>query len=167
MVQSFGSRRFRDVRNLAGKLSAHTISGMSHLGTKTIISKISYVTKPRPGGGFIAHPSDPGMETIEGATEEEVQQKIFAALTTVMGQTGLMSSLLKDLPVDVKPDSSRTMIFKAKFGKDLLLNAGADLRVSNSSSEAPAPIRFEKNRIFLPAILELIALGALLYVILR
>lgn len=75
---------------------------MSHIETKTIISKNSYVTKPKPGGGFIAHPSDPGMETIEGATEEETQQRVL-----------------------------------------------------------------EKNKIFLPAILELIALAALFYVILR
>lgn len=75
---------------------------MSHIDTKTIVSKISPVTKPKPGGGFIARPSDPNMETIEGATEEEIQQRVL-----------------------------------------------------------------EKNKIFLPAILELIALAALFYVILR
>ena len=36
----------------------------------------SYRIEPKPGGGFVAHPSDSSMETLEAATKEEILQRI-------------------------------------------------------------------------------------------
>jgi len=137
---------------------------MSPIETTKIISKFSYVTKPKPSGGFIAYSSDPTMVPIEGATEEEVQQKILAQLATYLGQQGVVGRLLKGfLPVNVKLDSRSTVVFNSKSGRDFRLNP----QTSNSASDAPAPVRFERNKMFLPAILVMVVVAAILYVVLR
>ena len=43
---------------------------------KTVLSKFIYRIEAKPGGGFIATCKDPAAPVIEGATREEVQQKI-------------------------------------------------------------------------------------------
>lgn len=134
--------------------------------TKTT-KTISYVTKPKPGGGFIAHPNDPSMETIEGATEEEIQQKVLATLATALDQKGFVGSLLKDLPVNVNADSRRTFILNSRIVTDRHLNPPASREVGNSTSDAPGSIRFERNKVFLPAILVIVAVAAILYIALR
>jgi hypothetical protein len=49
-------------------------------------TSFSYHIEQKAGGGFIARPDDPQMETIEGATEQEVEQKIGAKMTEFIGQ---------------------------------------------------------------------------------
>jgi hypothetical protein len=51
---------------------------------KTNIS-FSYRIEEKPGGGFIAHTSDPTMETIEAATKQEIEQKIHARMNDLFG----------------------------------------------------------------------------------
>ena len=46
----------------------------------------SYRIEEKPGGGFIGRSSDPGMEPLEGATREEVLQKIQAKATSLAGE---------------------------------------------------------------------------------
>src|SRR5262249_32550225 len=46
----------------------------------------SYHIEQKPGGGFIARPDDPEMETLEGATEQEVEQKIGAKVTAAISE---------------------------------------------------------------------------------
>jgi hypothetical protein len=43
-------------------------------------TRVDDIIPPKAGGGCIGVPSDPGWEVIEGATEEEVQEKIEANL---------------------------------------------------------------------------------------
>ena len=43
---------------------------------KRLISHFIYRIEPKPGGGFIAHPSDPSVAPIEAPTREELQKKI-------------------------------------------------------------------------------------------
>ena len=43
---------------------------------KRLISHFTYRIEPKPGGGFIAHPSDPSVAPIEAPTREELQKKI-------------------------------------------------------------------------------------------
>jgi hypothetical protein len=45
-----------------------------------------YHIEQKPGGGFIARSDDPQMETLEGATEQEVEQKIGAKITAIIGE---------------------------------------------------------------------------------
>jgi len=58
---------------------------------KNATTKFMYWIEPKPGGGFIARPSGAtsdgsAMETIEGATREEVQEKIQAKITELIEQ---------------------------------------------------------------------------------
>jgi len=41
-----------------------------------LISHFTYRIEPKPGGGFIAHPSDPNVAPIEALTRDELQKKI-------------------------------------------------------------------------------------------
>src|SRR5438445_9015932 len=43
---------------------------------KRLISHLTYRIEPKPGGGFMAHPSDPSVAPIEAPTREELQKKI-------------------------------------------------------------------------------------------
>src|SRR6516162_8344400 len=45
-------------------------------GLKRLISQFTYRIEPKPGGGFIAHPADPGVAPLEAPTREELQKKI-------------------------------------------------------------------------------------------
>jgi hypothetical protein len=49
-------------------------------------TSFSYHIEQKPGGGFIARPDDPQMETLEGATEQEVEQKIGAKMIGTIGE---------------------------------------------------------------------------------
>lgn len=48
----------------------------------------SYRIEAKPGGGFVAHTSDPTMETVEAATREELEQKMQAKINELMGNFG-------------------------------------------------------------------------------
>jgi hypothetical protein len=43
---------------------------------KSLISHFTYRIEPKPGGGFIARPSDPSVAPLEAPTREELQKKI-------------------------------------------------------------------------------------------
>jgi hypothetical protein len=47
----------------------------------TFFSKLLYSIQPKPEGGFIARSKDPNAPPIEGATREEIDQKIQASIT--------------------------------------------------------------------------------------
>jgi hypothetical protein len=53
--------------------------------TTTTVSKFSYTIEPRDGG-FVGVPSDPKMGTVDGATREDVQQKISAKVEELVLQ---------------------------------------------------------------------------------
>ncbi len=66
------------------------------------ITKFIYRIEPNPAGGFIARPSDSSLEPIEGATREEIQQRIQAKIADVM-QSQLPAELkLGGLNVKIK-----------------------------------------------------------------
>lgn len=46
--------------------------------SKTTVANLNYKIEPKPEGGFIARSNDPSVQPVEGATHEEVQQKIDA-----------------------------------------------------------------------------------------
>ena len=51
---------------------------------ETAVTNLVYRIEPNPAGGFIARASDPSLQPIEGATREEVQQKIQAKITEMV-----------------------------------------------------------------------------------
>src|SRR5262245_19822637 len=52
------------------------------MGLKRLISHFTYRIEPTPDGGFVAHPSEPNLPSLEAPTREELQQKIQAAIQT-------------------------------------------------------------------------------------
>lgn len=61
-------------------------SGKFESRTHTTFSKFSYHIEEKPQGGFIARPSDPAMEVIEGVTREGVQQRVQEKLRALLGE---------------------------------------------------------------------------------
>jgi hypothetical protein len=66
---------------------------MTDIRTDVQTNKFSYRIEPKPEGGFVATPSEPGMPTLEGATREEVQQKIETTITDMV--TSQMPTMFK------------------------------------------------------------------------
>ena len=52
---------------------------------KKLLSQFVYRIEPKPEGGFIARPSDPGAPVLEAPTREELQGKIQASIATSLG----------------------------------------------------------------------------------
>jgi hypothetical protein len=53
---------------------------------KHLITQFTYRIEPKPGGGFIAHPTDPTVAPLEASTREELQQTIQAKIATVLAE---------------------------------------------------------------------------------
>jgi len=51
---------------------------------KQIITKFTYRIEEKPGGGFIAHASDPTLPALEAPTRTELQQKIQANISAAL-----------------------------------------------------------------------------------
>ncbi len=49
-----------------------------HMELKRLITHFTYRIEPKPGGGFIAHATDPTVPPLEATTHDELQQKIQA-----------------------------------------------------------------------------------------
>lgn len=136
---------------------------MSGLNVKKTVSTFSYRTEPKPGGGFIARPSDPAMETLEGATEQEVQQKVLGAITASLTQNTLLGTHLLG---NVKVTKTRVKL-DDKTGAALKLDPSLLLADDNSTADAPTPIQFERSKWSWPAIIVIVATALILYGILR
>jgi hypothetical protein len=50
----------------------------------TFFTRFLYRIEPKPEGGFIARSKDPSVPPIEGATREEIDQKIQAGITATL-----------------------------------------------------------------------------------
>ena len=149
----------------SARISGHKIGLMAPIEINKTQFKFSYVTKPKPDGGFIAHPSDPSMETLEGATEEEVQQKVLAAMNSLTAKD--IANLLKGHPLSVKLNGRATVVFNSKAGITTNLNPGTDLETGSSTSDVPTPIQFERNKMLWPAIVLVGVVALILYLVLR
>jgi hypothetical protein len=106
------------------------------------------------------------METLEGATEEEVQQKILAAITAALRQKSLLS-ISSLLPTNLNVNGGSTVIIKDKAGTTLNLIPRPSLDRTNSIGDTPTPIQFERNKMPWLAIAVIVAIGVLLYAILH
>jgi predicted RNase H-like HicB family nuclease len=76
--------------------------------TKTTTARFSYNIQAKPEGGFVASPADPAMETIEGSTREEVEQKIQAKITEMIGAQLPGAFKLGGVNVTIKQNSKVT-----------------------------------------------------------
>jgi hypothetical protein len=127
--------------------------------TGTILRKFAYRIEERPEGGFIARPIDPSMETLEGATRKEVQQKVETRLSELLG-----------VPLDTFKLSDISRIpgsnFKVTVTKSSRMLTPTGLEDTGISSPPPiAPV--ENGSGFLKAIIIAMVVLAFLYFLLH
>jgi hypothetical protein len=70
------------------------------MDVKTTTTTFRYRIEPKPGGGFMARAEEGSAENLEGATREEVQQKIDDKLTALVGamlHNDKLSAMVGDL----------------------------------------------------------------------
>lgn len=53
---------------------------------KSLINHFVYRIEPKPGGGFVAHATDPSVPPLEAPTRAELQQKIQARISDALAQ---------------------------------------------------------------------------------
>ena len=97
--------------------------------------KFSFKIEPKPEGGFIARSEDSAL-TLEGATREEVEEKIRAKITEITG-----TDLASVLPLDklgtgaVSVNIQKKFAFKQPGEKQI-----ADASAGQIEGPTPAPI---------------------------
>ena len=132
---------------------------------ETSVTKFVYRIEPNPAGGFIARPSDPSLEPIEGATREEVQQKIQAKITEMI-QSQLPTEL-KLGPLNVKINRKVTVTTRSTTTPDanVQLPSAQNLATQNTL-DATAPSS-ETISTILRVTAGVLALLTLMYFLLR
>lgn len=151
---------------------------MGNMETKDAITKFRYRIEPKPGGGFTARAEEGPAETIEGATQEELQQKLNDKFTGLVGEM-LHSDKLTEMVGEMLHDPNKVRSTELKLG-------GAQIRVNVTTKSSATPIsrstassvgdlavtpsaqpRFESsNKLWLVIALSM-ALGAVLMYLLR
>jgi hypothetical protein len=91
--------------------------------------KYSFHIEAKPGGGFVAHSSDPSQAPIEGVTHEEVQHHLAERLAGALGSY-FLPELSQALGTqvnagDVKVFVNRKVSFTANAGSHKLTIGGA------------------------------------------
>ena len=148
--------------------------------------KYSFHIEAKPGGGFIAHSSDPSQATIEGATHEEVEHHLAEKLAGALGSY-FLPELSQALGAqvnagDVKVFVNRKVSFTAKAGSHKLtlgdaqdipqaeIRQAQDVRnesVGNRQGNSPiVPVEGFNWRLF-RFLLALVVLAAVMYFFLR
>jgi hypothetical protein len=123
--------------------------------TKTTTSKtMSYRIEAKPGGGFIGYPSDSALGTVEGASREEIQQKVEAVLVELMRERVARPEF-----GDVRVSVDRKIV-SGKEAEQLLerLQLG-----DNAPLPTPPPIAPESSGKFLRFVLAVVVVLGLLY----
>ena len=93
---------------------------------KKLVTRYVYRIEPKPGGGFIAHATDPDVPPLEAPTRAELQQKI---------QETIMAGLAADFPGLKLPLQSS----EAKFSLHVEHNANGGFDI-HSSDPNTAPV---------------------------
>jgi predicted RNase H-like HicB family nuclease len=113
------------------------------INTEIKTSTFSYRIEPKLEGGFVAKPDEPGLPNIEGATREEVQQKIQSAITEMIGNQVPMTFKLGNLNIKVnrKVNFTTRTITNSSAAGDQSPSAGARSALPTNT----APIVPERN----------------------
>jgi hypothetical protein len=127
--------------------------------TGTILRKFAYRIEERPEGGFIARPIDPSMEALEGATRQEVQQKVETRLSELLGMP-LDTFKLSDIS---RIPGSKVKVTVTKSSRMLTPTGLENTGISSPPPIAPA----ENDSGFLKAIIIAMVVLAFLYFLLH
>jgi hypothetical protein len=82
---------------------------------KRCTTQFSYRIEQKPDGGYVAIPSDPSMETLEGASQQEVQAKIKNKINAFLGEEVLSEFKLGPLDMAVNRKIKFTASANAAF----------------------------------------------------
>ncbi|GEM_PF-3030434 len=99
-------------------------------------TKFRYCIEPKPGGGFVARAEEGPAETLEGATQEELRQKIDDKFTAVVGEM-LHNNDLTKIIGEMLHDPQKTRSAELQIG-------GAQIRV-NADSKSSATSLFRST----------------------
>jgi hypothetical protein len=100
---------------------------------KTTVTKLSYRIEPAHDGGFVGVPSDPTLGNVEGATREDVQQKIRAKLEELVQQQMPRFPFGATVTVDRTGDASPDL---ARFSEHLGIETSGRLAMPSSERRA-------------------------------
>ena len=129
---------------------------------KTTTTKFSYRIQPKPEGGFVGIPSDPAMETIEGSTKEEVEQKIQAKISDMIGAQ--LPTSLKLGGINVTVNHKLNFTTRTQSGPALCASRQTDTSQDIAQIGSSTPIVPSDNAgTILRVIAVLLAVGALIY----
>ena len=92
---------------------------------KRLISHFTYRIEPKPGGGFIAHATDPAVPPLEAATREELQEKI---------QANIAAALVREFPGLKLPLETKEVNFLFHIER----KPGGGLAIRSADPSAPA-----------------------------
>jgi len=97
----------------------------SPIDLKHIIQRIPFKIEPKPGGGFIAHATDPTVQPIEAPTREELHQKILAAVSAEFPELGI--------PGEGKKINVSLLVKTSNGGFSFSSNPDASARITNAA----------------------------------
>ena len=131
---------------------------MDPITTKTTSAKLTYRIEQRAGGGFIGRPDDPSAEVFEGATREEVQQKIDDKLLAMLGDFLHHRVKIGDVAANLNLTERVTTTVSTSRPSQT---------VPENSALATSEPRFENTGSLWRWIALLVAIGAILLYLLR
>ena len=138
---------------------------------KTTTTTLRYRIEPKPGGGFIARAEEGSADNLEGATREEVQQKIDDKLTSLVGAM-LHNDKLSAMVADLAQKGGKSGGFNVKV--NVTSTSSKSLRsqpaVPSAGDMAVAPSsgpRFESSNKLWMFLALLVAIAALMYLLKR
>lgn len=121
-------------------------------------TKLTYRIEAKPGGGFIARSDDPSAETFEGATRDEVQQKIDDKLLALIGDV---------LHHKIKIGDSVNVSFTEKVSTKFALSKPSESVAGQTEVGSSSEPRFESGSTFWRWLALLLAIGAIILYLLR
>ena len=131
---------------------------MEPVDIKTTVTKLTYRIEDKPGGGFIARSDDPAAETFDGATREEVQQKIDDKLMALVGDL---------LHHKIKIGDSVNVSFTEKVSTKFATSKPSQTLAANTTFAPSSEPRFESGGTFWRWLALLVAIGAMILYFLR
>lgn len=148
------------------------------MDTKAATTKFRYRIEPKPGGGFIARAEEGPAEILEGATQDELQQKLNEKFSGLVGEM-LRNDKLTEMVDEMLHNPNQMRSGELKLG-------GAQIRVNVTTKSSTTPLfptttssagdlavtpsaqpRFESNNRFWLLIALSMAIGAVLMYLLR
>ena len=108
-------------------------------------TKVTYTIEEKPGGGFIARPSDPKFEVLEGATNLEIARKVRDQFAAMVGEElrGVFEFGGIKLPLGGKAEIQRTLLSKNEDvqAETIVSSGSGPSEISDAPIDAERPVQ--------------------------